>query len=932
MAFRPLVASLLIALAALQPVSAQGAKAGRFYEDALKRYENKDLAGAIVQLKNALAEERKFLPALLLLGRASLEDSNPGAAEAAFLEAMRLGANRSEIAELLARALVAQGKQTQMLQDPNLQVQGLPPLQQSKLLLVRAAAQSDLGDDRAALASIEQARQLNANDPETWLAEVPVRIRSSSFEAALTAADRALKLDPGSAEALYQRGSAHHANNQLDAARSAYDAALAREPLHLEARIARAGIWLDLRQPDRAMADITELRKAHPKDPRADYLAAVIAEGKGDKAGSQAAMRRVAELIAPVPIEFLRFRSQLLMLGGLSHYALNEPQKAKPYLEYLIKQQPRNPSSKLLAQILYNEGQVENGIQVLENYLRSQPQDIQAIALVASGHSLQGRNAKATQLMMQALSSRDSPELRSVLGQSLMRSGKFEDAQRELENAWKRDATHAPTGTALALLYLRTQQAPKAVAVARAVTQLGPNTASNQQLLGMAQAANGDLKGARASFDNALKLDRTMAEAQMSLARLDAREGKVAEARKRLEQLHRADEKRVEPMLELAGLSRSQNQLDEAVRWLEKAVTMAGQRELRPSFALVDLHLSRNQAPQALEAAKVLFNKGPEDPMVLVAYARAQLANNDLAGAKPTLVQASRRMPFGADSYIEIANLQFTAGDLAGAGYTLSKVLEAVPDAPRALVLQATIDMQQGDLKAAATHTSRLRALRPKDAATLLLAAELAMANKKPAEALAALRTAHEVQPSTATTMRLFLHLAEHDKGNAAEGVAEAWLRKQAGDVPVRRALAEHQASRGSWAKAESSYQELLRRNPNDAHALNNLALLLLRANKTIEALALTERAMKAAPGVPVVIDTHAWALHRNGKHDQALSLLRDARLRAPENAEIRYHLAAVLAKLGRNAEARTELRAALQQSQGLESVKEAQEFLLTLK
>ncbi len=932
MALRPLLIALLIALAAAQPAAAQGAKAGRFYEDALRRYENKDLAGAIVQLKNALAEERKFLPALLLLGKASLEDSNPGAAEAAFTEALRLGVNRSEIAELLARSLVAQAKQTQMLQDPNLQIQGLPTVQQSKLLLVRAGAQSDLGDDRAALASIEQARQLNANDPEVWLAEVPVRIRSNSFEAALVAADRALKLDPSSPEALYQRGSVLHASGQLEAARAAYDAAIARQSNHLEARIARAGIWLDLRQPDRALADITELRKTHPKDPRADYLAAVIAEGKGDKASSQAAMRRVAELIAPVPIEFLRFRSQLLMLGGLSHHALNEPQKAKPYLEYLIKQQPRNPSSKLLAQILYNEGQVENGIQVLENYLRTQPQDIQAVALVASGHSMQGRNSKATQLMMQALSSSDSPELRSVLGQSLMRSGKFEDAQRELETAWKRDASHVPTGTALTLLYLRTQQATKALGVAKQVAQLGPNTASNQHLLGMAQSASGDLKAARASFDGALKLDRSMVEAQMSLARLDAREGKGPEARKRLEELHRADEKRIEPMMELAGLSRSQKQFDEAARWLEKAITVAGPRELRPSFALVDLHLSRNQAPEALAAAKVLFNRGPEDPLVLVAYARAQLANKDLAGAKPTLVQASRRMPFGADSFTEIANLQFAAGDLAGAGYTLSKVLEEAPNSPRALVLQATIAMQQGDLKAATVLTSRLRSLRPKDSTTHLLAAELAMASNKPAEALASLRTAHELQPSTATVMRLFLHLAQYDRGTGAEALAETWLRKQSGDTAVRRALAEHQASRGSWAKAQASYEALLRGNPNDAHALNNLSLLLLRANKATEALALTERAIKAAPGNPLVIDTHAWALHRIGRHEQALSLLRDARLRAPENAEIRYHLAAVLAQMGRSAEAKTELRAALQQAQGLESVKEAQDLLQTLK
>jgi cellulose synthase operon protein C len=918
---------------ALSPlVHAQNDKAGRFYEDALKRYENKDLSGSIVQLKNALREERSFLPALLLLGKASLQDSNPNAAEAAFNEALRLGVNRSEVVVLLARALVAQGKQAQMLQDPNLQIQGLAALPQSKLLLVRGAAQTDLGDDRAAMASIEQARQLNASDPDVWLAEVPIRIRSGAFDTALAAVDRALKVAPNHADAIYQRGSIFHSRNQLTAAKAEYDKTLSLQPDHLEALIARAGIALDSRQVDKAMLDIAQLRKTHPKDPRADYMSAVIAEARGDRKASQLAMRRVAELLDPVSIEFLRFRPQLLMLAGLAHYALGEPQKAKPYLEHLIKQQPRNPSSKLLAQILFDERQIENGIQVLETYLRSAPHDVQAIALMASGHSAQNRNAKATQLMTQALASMEGPELRSVLGQALMRSGKFSDAQRELENAWKRNPTSAPTGTALSMLYLRMHEANKAVAVARAVLNLTPNAPSSHHLLGMAQAAANDTKGARASFKQALVLEKDLVEAHMSLARLDAREGNAVGARQRLEALAQQNDKLVEPMLELAGLSRSQNQLDDAERWLERAATVASLRELRPHYALIDLNLSRNQPSKASEAAKVLLSKSPEDPMVLIAYARTQLANEDLSGAKPTLVQASRRMAFDPDGLSEIAGLQLIARDLSGASYTLTKVLEGAPDTVRALILQASIDMQQGDIKTASARVARVLTLRPRDAVSHLLAAELALAKSQPAEALASLRRAHELQPSTATTMRLFLHLAQFDKGNSAEQLAEGWLRKRASDNTVRRALAEHLAARERWPSARVVYEELLRRNENDAQALNNLAMVLLRSNETVQALKLTERAIKVAPSNALVIDTHAWVLHHNGQHERALSSLRDARLRAPDNAEIRYHLAAVLAKLGRTSEATAELKAALEAPNGLESVKDAQNLLRTLK
>jgi hypothetical protein len=86
------LAHVLLCFALASPLAmAQNAKAGRFYEDALKRYQAQDLDGATVQLKNALQEDRKFLPALMLLGRASLENSSPGAAEGAFLAALDLG-------------------------------------------------------------------------------------------------------------------------------------------------------------------------------------------------------------------------------------------------------------------------------------------------------------------------------------------------------------------------------------------------------------------------------------------------------------------------------------------------------------------------------------------------------------------------------------------------------------------------------------------------------------------------------------------------------------------------------------------------------------------------------------------------------------------------------------------------------------------------
>ncbi len=142
-----LISALLAAALGATAPAAQAqdtAKASRFYEDALQRYEKRDVTGAIIQLKNALQADKTQLPVHVLLGKALLADSQPTAAEVEFNEAIRLGVNRAEVAVHLAAAMNAQGKQPQMLDDPRLQPAGLPPGIQQQVLLLRAAAQSDM--------------------------------------------------------------------------------------------------------------------------------------------------------------------------------------------------------------------------------------------------------------------------------------------------------------------------------------------------------------------------------------------------------------------------------------------------------------------------------------------------------------------------------------------------------------------------------------------------------------------------------------------------------------------------------------------------------------------------------------------------------------------------------------------------------------------
>ena len=80
-------------------------------------------------------------------------------------------------------------------------------------------------------------------------------------------------------------------------------------------------------------------------------MQALLAERANKPDEAKAALKEVVGLIDPVPMDFIRYRPQLLMLNGLAHFGLNEGEKAKQYLEAFQKVQGNTSTAKLLAQL-----------------------------------------------------------------------------------------------------------------------------------------------------------------------------------------------------------------------------------------------------------------------------------------------------------------------------------------------------------------------------------------------------------------------------------------------------------------------------------------------------------------------------------------------------------------------------------------------------
>lgn len=904
----PLIAASLIANAA-----AADPKASRFYEDALGRYEKNDMAGAIIQLKNALKIDDSNLSAHLLLSKALLRHGEVKAAEAALNQAIGMGINRTEVATTLAQVYLTLGQPDKVID--NVTTSGLPPTTRLEVLTLRGTAFAEMGKNVAASDSFAEARALDPRSAMPLIAEVPLLIRQESLAKAKETATKAVELAPTDAQASNALGSVLHAMKDLNGALAAYDKALSLAPGLAESRVARAAVLINMNRWADAEKDLSALDKGLVDEPRADYLRALVAAHKGDMRKAKDELQKSVKILDGLPRSWVASREHLLMAGAMSHYALKNWEKAREYLEPIVAGSTRNfLAQEMLASTYIETRDYDRAKRVLEGLIRSKPDDAQIQYMLGSVYLAQRRFSQASLLLEKAAAkgSTTNASIAAVreLGLSQIGSGKDSSGIANLEKAFAINPKDARTGTQLATNYARFGQPVKAVQTAEALAKSDPENLALLNFLGTVKGWIGDKAGARATYSKAIEKDANFLPALLNLARLDSAEGRLNDARGRLTNALTKRSSDADLLYELGLLEAKANKPTEAQRYWQKA-NDSQSADVRPALALIDLGITRGDFDSALTIAKQLTSKYSDQAPLMIPLGRVYLAMGDRASAQQTLRNAARIAGYDAPLQVQIGRLLLAAVHPDGAAFCAQMALQAKPDDEAALALQAETETVRNDASRADAALKTLATKYPNGVAVALTSANIAMARGQYVAAANAYRQALSRQPSSATAISVVqAHMAAGEPGKAI-AFLDGWLKGHAEDRTALKALAEIQATLGQNEAARKTYATLLTTEPDDPLTLNNYAVLLQKLNDP-KAAEPAENALRLLPGNPNIADTLGWIYVQQGKLDAGLRQLRDARLRSPENATIRYHLAYALQKSGRRNEAKEEMAAAL--------------------
>lgn len=450
------------------------------------------------------------------------------------------------------------------------------------------------------------------------------------------------------------------------------------------------------------------------------------------------------------------------------------------------------------------------------------------------------------------------------------------------------------------------KQYDKALATLQKLEQSHPGNARVMTLKGEVQLASGDKAAARAAFEKAAAAEPSFLPPVAHLARMDMADKQPEAAKKRFNAMLAKDPANFQALSALAQIAVMQNQPEEATRLLEKAHN--GHPEaIAPALLLGRHYIGYKQPEKAIALARKLQVANPTDASVIDLMGQAQLAAKDGAGALESYSKLANLQPKAAMPHLRLAAAHGLLKNQPAVLDDLKRAVSLDPDLLPARQAMAQYYVQQGKPDEALKVARSMQERDSTRAAGYVLEGDIHATGKQLPQAIPAYQKALAETKSPEMAVRLAYVYAQTGKTAELNQLVTGWQKTNPGDVTVPAFVSEKYLERKDFKGAIAILEKTSAAVPNNPAVLNNLAWAYHQV-KDPRALDTAKRAVGLAGNHPAILDTAGWIMVERGDTDGGLALLRKASAAAPKSQDIRYHLAAALAKSGDKAAARTEL------------------------
>lgn len=908
-----------VLLAGCQPTAEERySRAQDYFADANYR-------ASVIELKNAIRADPNYADARLLLARSAYQLANFPTAESEYVRALELGKDLPDVWLGYGRSLLDQGKAKDALEIvvPNLDLDG----GDVSTSIFLGDVFSSLGNLADAETSYDLALAIDASSGSALIGKAVVAESRGDSDTARKYLDKAVKLNPNSAAVWRALGNYAQSHANRDKAVDAYARSMAAElpttslAHRFITRINQASVLLDARRFDEADEQVDDLRSLLPDHPLLHFLRGRLAYGRGDYGVAQSELR---EYLAVIPDDLRGYA-----LLGAVNFSQNYLAQAEMYLRRAARENIGGATThRLLAETQLRLRKPGDALESLRLVSQGGTPDSALLAMRGRAEIGLGNSEAAIRYFEQGVAADPmNPATTLSLATGLLATGQYERAVDVLQNVPEHDDRHFRREILLIAAYLQNGDRDTAVAASDRLIRDNPDNAVAYTIAAVLRQSIGDIPGATEQFRKAVDLDAAHLLALYGLGRLAIDRSDTVKAEQWLGKALDADASFIPALVSLSRVLSGPGRYAELNSRFSAAID-SDPRALAPRLLQARAALANDDYGQALDVVNAAKEHHPDHPKLLHVEGLALLGIGRTETGLKTLAQAARKDPDDATIQYDLASARFRNQDYHGALIAAENFRDLRPDDVRGLAVYVEALANTEHCDKAREALVDFRAGHDDQALTLVLAGDIEMTDGEPSLALGFYQAAADLNWSRITAIRLVQAYRAVDAAKAVEPL-KRWLDEHPNDNEMRRVYAQVLETQGHSQAAVLQYEQLVDRGSDDAIALNNLAWQYAEAGRD-GAAELARRAHEIQPDNGSITDTLGWILYRQGESRRALEVLREAKHQSPNDPEISFHLATVLAETGNASEASAILSELLSNNESFPSREKAEALART--
>lgn len=853
--------------------------AEKFVADAQKALKSGNLRLALIDLKNAVGADPRNGTAHAQLGIALIEAGDQTTAERELRQARKFGAPELLVLPPLLQVMLARKEDQALLEqfpDPGTGPKGPAA---ADTLKARALAFQDLKNSAAAIDAMDRSLALR-RDALGLLTRSRLSLSQGNLAEANKFVDEAIAKATTADPMLFKVGILL-ANNQAGAALDLANRMLAKYPGNLQGRFARIEAYLSLKQDAKAQAEVDDIAAKYPNAYLGTYYKALLRSRAGD---AKAAWGYAQTL----PEEFRDSQPRIaVVIAQMAVDVGNEETGASMLSRILVKFPTLGDVRTRLAALRLRENNPADALTTLQPIQDSSDENV--MGLLSSTYIQLHRydDALAVLRRMDA-GGKARADVKRGMALLEMQTGHSDQGMKDLARLVSADPANPLLVKPFIDALVQAQRVPEALAAADRLGADPKQRATALMYRGGILVSQRDNAGAQAAFDKAVASDPHNIAALYARAVFLESSERFAEANRDLDAILSLDGKNQAALLKLAEIAAQQNQ-DGNVRSLLGRAVAASPQSAAPRLVLVRYLVSQKDFKGALAASNDLLKVQPRNIEGVSLQGQIQFALGQRKEAIATYRRLVALVPTAAAPQVLLGSALSATGDRIGAASALEAAVKLSPNSPEVVGAQINLQFAQGNAEAAVASARAFQTSYPGAAADILLADTLDRA-RLTEQAVAVLNKSLTDRPNGAVLLRLFRFTMRANDSKHALELLSNWLVRNPADSGIRLEYATLLMQQGDTAQAAAQYQLVLKQDPNNVVALNNMGWLL-QASDPKRAVSLLTLALKLSPKSADVADTLGWIKVQQKDVAGGLDLIDRAHAMQPKDGEITYHL-----------------------------------------